>query len=92
MELSFRTHTKEIITGERLVAALNQVADERIELYKRIRIEDAYADHVSEETKDQILAKDIQYAESIRRGEINDFTAWQNVNYALTNECVALLP
>lgn len=89
---SFRTHTGEIVTGERLVTALNQVADERIELYKRIRIEDAYADHVSEETKDQILASDIQYAESIRKGEINDLTAWQNLNYELTGECVALLP
>jgi hypothetical protein len=89
---SFRTHTGKIVTGERLVAALNEVADEKIELSKAIRLEDAYADHVSEQVKDQIMIDGFAYAESIRKGEINDLTAWQNLNYALTGECVALLP
>ena len=90
--MKFRTHTGEIVTGERLTMAFNQVADEMIELAKAIRLEDAYASHVSEEVKDNSMLKSFALAERIRKGEITSFTTWQNLNYVLTNECVALLP
>lgn len=63
-----------------------------IDLAKAIRLEDAYADHVSEDVKDKIMIADFEHAERVRNGDINNFTTWQNVNYVLTGECVALLP
>lgn len=88
---SFRTHTGEIITGERLTAALNAVADDHIENAHAVRAEDAYADHVTETRKHEILMWDLGFAEKIRRGQATDLTTWQRINQALTGECVALL-
>ena len=90
--IDFRTHTGEIVKGDRLVAALEKVANDWVKLAHDIREEDAYADHVSEETKDQILADDLRFAESVRAGKPFGFTIWQRVNQELTGECVALLP
>lgn len=89
---SFRTHTGEIVTGDRLAAALNAVADDWAENARAIRIEDAYASHVTEDAKDGYLAKGLEFAEQIRRGETTGFTTWQRINQALTGECVGLLP
>lgn len=88
----FRTHTGEIVTGQRLQDALNKVADEWTRNAKAIRSEDEYASHVTEETKDDCLLKGLNRAEEIRIGNINSFTAWQDINTSLTGECVALLP
>ena len=90
--LTFRTHTGEIVTGDRLTAALNAVADDWAENARAIRREDRYASHVTEDRKDENLAQGLAYAEKIRRGEATGFTTWQRVNTALTGECVALLP
>jgi len=92
MTTTFRTHTGEVISGQRLIDAFNRVADETIELAKAIRLEDAYASHVSEEVKDKNMTDDFALAEQIRSGEITSFTTWQNVNYAITGECVGFLP
>ena len=89
---AFRTHTGEMVQGERLQAALGAVADDWAALGHAIRREDAYASHVGEATKDQLLARDLEAAERIRQGEVASFTIWQRVNEKLTGECVALLP
>ena len=90
--MQFTTHTGEVITGTELQRALNQVAWFYETNAKAVRLEDPYADHVTEAQKDQNLADRFAYAESIRKGEIGDLSAWQKVNTALTGECVALLP
>ena len=89
--LSFRTHTGEIVTGDRLTAALNTVADDWAATAHAIRKEDRYASHVTETAKDEYLADGLAFAEKIRRGETTGFTTWQRINTALTGECVALL-
>lgn len=88
---TFRTHTGEIVTGQRLHDALNAVADDWATLGRAIRKEDRYADHVSEETKDAALAEMLARADAIRHGDLGSFTIWQRVNTKLTGECVALL-
>lgn len=90
---SFRTHTGEIVKGQRLHDALAAVADARIELAHAIRREDAYASHVTEKVKDEALQADLASAERIRNGtETGGFWLWQLINTELTGECVALLP
>lgn len=89
----FRTHKREVVSGELLNSALNKVADDMILLAEAIREEDAYASHISEQEKDQYMADDIEHAERVRLGEgLNNFTIWQRVNEVLTNECVSFLP
>ncbi len=88
---TFRTHTGDIVTGERLTAAMATVADTWADMARAIRAEDAYASHVTETEKDSYLADDLARAERIRAGEVASFTIWQRVNTVLTGECVALL-
>lgn len=88
----FRTHIGEIVTGERLQAALNVVADFYVENAKGIRKEDLYASHVTDDQKEDYLRKGLLYAEEIRLGKVTNFTIWQRVNTELTGECIALLP
>jgi hypothetical protein len=92
MITSFRTHTGDYISGQKLTDALNKVADDMISLESAIRVEDAYADHVSNDTKDKIMLDGFAHAERVRKGEVDNFTTWQNINYALTGESVPLLP
>ncbi len=88
----FRTHTGSVVTGQRLQDALNKVADEWARNARAIRSEDEYASHVTEEIKDDCLLKGLERAEELREGNVNSFTAWQDINTVLTGECVALLP
>ena len=93
METIFRTHTGETVTGITLSNALNQVADDMVQNAKNIRIDNHYADHVTEEQKEECYLRSIEYAEQIRIGNrLNNFTIWQRINQVLTGECVALLP
>lgn len=71
--------------------ALNKVADDWERAAYEIRKEDAYAEHVTEDEKDQYLQEMINQAEEIRNGKVKSFTIWQRVNYELTGECVAFL-
>lgn len=90
---SFRTHTGEIVTGERLQRALSSVAADWRANAHAIYQEDEYASHVTQETKDNDLAKRLAFADAIETGEENGgFTIWQRVNDYLTGECVAFLP
>jgi hypothetical protein len=89
---SFRTHTGEIVEGERLAAALAIVANDWRELAHAIRRADNYASHVTEETKAAALARDLECADRVEAGEVKSFAIWQRVNTVLTGECVALLP
>lgn len=89
--MRFRTHTGEMIEGDRLHAALRQVASDWRELGRAIREEDAYADHVTEAEKEAALREMLDRADDIEAGNVRTFTAWQRVNTVLTGECVALL-
>lgn len=92
MKNKFKTHTNEIVTGERLTSALSTVANDYRELAHAIRKEDAYAPHVTVEQKEHQLNKMLKLADEVEKGEVGTFTVWQRVNTVLTGECVALLP
>lgn len=93
MPAEFRTHTGEIVTGKRLAAAQERVADWWSDNAHGIYTENAYAAHVSEDTKKALLQRGLERAESIRAGlEPMGFWLWQRINTELTGECVALLP
>ncbi len=91
MSVTFRTHTGETVTGDRLRGALAKVASDWRELAHAIRKEDAYASHVTTETKEDALRDMLARADGIETGDVRSFTIWQRVNQALTGECVALL-
>ncbi len=91
MTPTFRTHNGQTVTGDRLMAACKQVADDWRTLHKTIRKEDRYAAHVREQEKDEILQRNLKRADEIERGDLKTFTIWQRVNTVLTGECVALL-
>jgi hypothetical protein len=89
----FRTHTGEIVTGERLTAARNRVADWWAENARAIYAENAYAAHVTEATKKDNLQNRLDLAERVRAGVgPMGFSTWQRINTELTGECVAFLP
>ena len=72
---------------------LDAVADKMIETAHGIRSEDFYADHVTEEQKNDYLARDLKYAEEVRKGVHNgNLTIAQRIRYHETGECVAILP
>lgn len=92
--LQFRTHTGEIVTGQRLTDACKQVADFLRDNARSMRAETngKYASHVTEADKDRYLAEKLEYADRVERGEtLHNFSTWQRVNTALTGECVGLL-
>jgi len=88
----FKTSTGEIVKGERLIKALNAVADQWAQLGHDIRKEDLYAIHVAEQAKEDALQKMLDQAEEIRAGKITNLTFAQKLNYELCGECPALLP
>jgi hypothetical protein len=88
----FRTHTGEIVTGQRLADAYKQVAADWRTLAHAIRKENAYAAHVTEATKEAAMQDMLIRADEIETGDLRSFTVWQRVNTVLTGECVALLP
>jgi hypothetical protein len=91
-DLTFITHRKETVSGKRLFDALNEVAQDWVDMAKAIRKENLYASHVTEEIKNFNLLKDLEYAEDIRAGKnINNFTIWQRVNNVLTGEYIGFL-
>lgn len=87
----FRTHTGEIVKGQRLQDALNKVGDDWETLAMDIRAEDAYASHVTELQKGLFLAKMVYDADQIRAGYVESVTIAQRINTELTGECIALL-
>lgn len=74
------------------LGACKTVADDWRNLAHAIRKEDAYASHVTNETKEANLQTMLSQADTIEAGTINNFTIWQRVNLVLTGECVAFLP
>lgn len=89
----FRTHTGEVVTGERLTAALKTVGDWYIKNAHAIYDKNLYAAHVTEQTKKDNLQRQIELGERIAAGrEGNGFWLWQRINTELTGECIAFLP
>ena len=87
-----KTHTGEIIKGNRVTEAVKAVCNEWRELALAVRKEDSYASHVSEADKDEYMQQSITLANDLEAGKINPtFTDWQRINISLTGECVALL-
>lgn len=72
-------------------ACLKAANDIRESVQERRHIDD-WPSHVSQKVKDDFWADRLAYADELERGEINSFTAWQDINYALTGESVAFLP
>lgn len=92
-DLSFTTHKGDTVKGERLATALNEVADDMVEIQNRIREEDEYASHVTEAEKDENLDRGLKYAEEVRQGQhLGNMTIAQRVNQKLTGESVPILP
>lgn len=88
----FRTHTGRIVSGNELEVALVEVANDYRELALAIRKENSYASHVTEEQKEENMARMFAMADDIERGEgLNNFTIWQRINTKITGECVAFL-
>ena len=90
--MNFRTHTGEIVTGERLQSALAKVANDWRDLARAIRKQDRYAPHVTDAVKEQAMLDMLARADEIEAGNVKSFTIWQRVDTELTGECVALLP
>jgi len=91
--MQFRTHTGEIVDGDRLQTACESVAHWAEQNAYAIRNEDEYASHVTEAEKDEYLRQDLEWAEKIRKQEnLHNFSVWQRVNAELTGKCVAFLP
>lgn len=91
--MQFRTHTGEIISGERLIKAQNAVADFWVKNAHAIRKENGYASHVTDEVKEEALQRQLADAEKIRNSTMPmGFWLWQRINAELTGECVAFLP
>lgn len=76
---------------QRLINALNQVADDWLFMSLKIRLNDKYAPHVTEQVKNERLLSSIEDSRKIRNGvSSGNFTIWQRVNTVLTGECVPL--
>lgn len=89
----FVTHKNEKVSGEKLEKAVKAVADDWRQLAKDIRKEDAYASHVTESQKDDILRESLHQADLLENFQLDLhlFYIWQDINYKLTGECVGLL-
>lgn len=85
----FRTHTGEIVTGDRLQSALKTVADWRKNHAEYMLNYKGYPEHVTEAMKQDAYARGVAESEKIRAGNVSNFTVWQRVNQELTSECVA---
>jgi hypothetical protein len=72
--------------------ALTLVAADWRQLARDIRVEDAYASHVTVEQKEQNLADMLETADRIEAGTEHGFWLEQRVHQKITGECVALLP
>jgi hypothetical protein len=89
--MKFITHKGEVVTGKRLERAFSSVADFWASNARAVRREDAYANHVTEETKEEILQRQLERSNNIRNmTEPMGFWLWQRINEQLTGKCVAL--
>lgn len=90
--MKFRTHAGETIEGERLEKAVDAVATWYAGNARAVHERDEYSSHVTSEKKHEILCRNLDEAEAVRRGErMNNFSVWQRINTHLTGECVAFL-
>lgn len=88
---SFKTHKGDIVTGTELQTALNAVGDDWEKLAKAIYKENAYANHVTEQTKLDNLRCGIETAKRIRQRQETGLWLLQRLNTKLTGECIAML-
>ena len=88
---SFTTHLGDVVSGKELRQALHHVAEEFKGYAYAIYDQDPYASHVSEDTKQLYLVRDVLEAEHIKTGaSLHNFTIAQRVNTYLTGDCIPL--
>lgn len=74
------------------IKAIIKVADDKRQNALAIYEENAYASHVTEETKLDCYNASMKLADDIENGDANHtFWLWQRVNTELTGKCVAFL-
>jgi hypothetical protein len=90
----FITHDKKIITGIELQNAFDSVSEDWKKSAYAIYKEDAYAPHVTEEQKKEILEQSLYRAKIIKINPdiIMSFALWQDINQKITGKCIAFLP
>ena len=90
----FRTSTGQIISGEALQQACNQLAVWYDNQAVLVRQEDCFDSHVTQAAKDDYIKRYYtDTAQAVReRSNLANFTIWQKLNTILTGECVAFLP
>lgn len=88
---TFRTHTGQTFDGYLLKLALIKVASDWRKLALDIRLENAYASHVTDAEKAADMNDMLNEANRIEAGRVDSFTIWQRVNTVLTGECVPFL-
>lgn len=83
----------EKFTKEEVQAARKKVAADWRGIHKRIREENSYASHVTEETKINALNKGLNAGDDIESGKLDgNFTIAQRIYTELTGECIGFLP
>ena len=88
----FQTHDKREVTGQEFENACQKVGDWLENLAHDIYNGDSWAAHVTQETKDIMLAKRLEHVARVKSGDITTFADWQRINTELTGECIAFLP
>ena len=93
MAQAMRTHTGEIVTGDRLNEARKYAAGfERRSCRQWLTNPDYGADHVTTSQRGEIAAINMRKALQTEYGERdNNFTIWQRMDYFLTCKCVPFL-
>lgn len=87
-----KTHKGELVSDTMLTEARRAVAEDWRTMAYDIRVENAYASHITEEQKIQFYQDELRYADEIERGEHDsNFTIWQRLNTYITGECIAFL-
>lgn len=89
----FTTHTKKVVKGGELTAALKRVADDRRDLAYRVYndVEDKYSQNLTQQQRDAWLKRDLAVANKIESGECTSFTTIQSLNEIITGECIGFL-
>jgi hypothetical protein len=93
MAQAMRTHTGEIVTGDRLNEARKYAAGfERRSCRQWLTNPDYGADHVTTSQHGKYAARKMLEVLRIERGECDhNFTIWQRMDYFLTGESVPFL-
>lgn len=91
LELNGFKFAGSLYKGQELSDGIDRLADKIEREALEIRSGAPYASHVTEATKDEILAQDMKRAQALRDGLITDFTTMQRLAFEISGEDVPLL-